>query len=143
VFKYQTIRKQELEEAVEYMTKLIQEAAMITYSCNKISSPRITHIPLHVKELAYEKRRARCRWQNSRNLLDKIYLNRFTHNLQRAIRWTKNEAFNHYITEISTSNHSIWKATNKFKRLIVPIPPLRKPDRRWARSTSKKINLIH
>jgi hypothetical protein len=89
-------------------------------------------------ELVYEKCRARCRWQNSRNLLDKTCLNRLTHNLQIAIRWTKNEAFSHYITELSTNDHSIWKATKIFKRPIVPIPPLRKPNRSWACSTSEK-----
>jgi hypothetical protein len=71
-------------------------------------------------------------------LQDKTYLNRLAHNLQTPIRRKNSEALNRYITELSTNHHSIWKATKKFKRLIVPIPPLRKPDRSWAHSTSEK-----
>jgi hypothetical protein len=81
--------KQELEEAVEYNTKLIQEAA-------KIFTPAIRHkvqeshnIQLHIKGLVYEKRRARRRWQNSRNSLNETYLNRLTNNLQTAVKRTK------------------------------------------------------
>jgi hypothetical protein len=129
--------KQELEEAVEYMTKLMQEAATISTPAIKHQVPESHNIPLHVKELAHEKRRARRRWQNSRNLQDKTYINRLTHNLQTAITVTKNEAFYH-ITELSTYDQSIWKATKEFKRVIVPIPPLRKPDRSWAHSPSEK-----
>jgi hypothetical protein len=51
---------------------------------------------------------------------------------------TKNETCNHYITELLTNDHSLLKATNKFKRSIIVIPPLRKPDRSWARSTGEK-----
>jgi CHAD domain-containing protein len=105
--------KQELKEAVDYMTKLIQEAAMISTPAIQHQVPESHNIPLQIKELVYEKCRASRRWQNSRNPLDKTYLNRLTHNLQTAIRQTKNEAFNRYITELSTNDHSIWKATKK------------------------------
>jgi hypothetical protein len=86
--KYLFKEKQELEEAVEYMTELIQEAATISTPAIKHQVPESHNIQLHVKELVYEKRRARRRWQNSRNPLDKTYLNRLTHNLQTAIRRT-------------------------------------------------------
>jgi hypothetical protein len=85
LFKCQT-KKKELEEAVEYMTKLIQEAATISTPAINHQVPESHNIPLHSEELVYEKCRARCRWQNSRNTLNKTYLNRLTHNLQTAIR---------------------------------------------------------
>jgi hypothetical protein len=50
----------------------------------------------------------------------------------------ENETFKHFITQLSTNDHSTWKATTKFERPIVPVPPLRKPDRSWACSTSEK-----
>jgi hypothetical protein len=72
--------------------------------------------------VVYEKRRARRRWQNSRNPPDKTYPNRLSHSLQTASRQTKkNETFNHYITELSTTGHSIWKATKEFETPIAPI----------------------
>jgi hypothetical protein len=64
------------------MTKLIQEAAMISTPAIRHQVPELHNITPHIKELVYEKRRARHRWQNSRNPLDKTFLNRLTHNLQ-------------------------------------------------------------
>jgi hypothetical protein len=61
--------KQVLEEAVEYMTKLIQEAATISTSAIRHQIPESQNIPLHIKELVYEEHRARRKWQNSRNPL--------------------------------------------------------------------------
>jgi hypothetical protein len=58
--------KQELEVGVEYMTKLIQKAATISTSGIIHRVPESHNIPLHMKELIYEKRRARRRWQNPR-----------------------------------------------------------------------------
>jgi hypothetical protein len=58
------------------------------------------------------------------------------------MRRAKNEAFNHYVTELSTNDRSICKATKKFKRPTVPIPPLRKPDRSRVCSTSEESMLL-
>jgi hypothetical protein len=80
---------EELEEAVDYMTKLIQAAATISIPAIEHHVPESHNIPLHVKELVFEKRRPRRRWQNSRYPLDKTYLNRLTHNLLTAIRRKK------------------------------------------------------
>jgi hypothetical protein len=33
----------------------------------------------------------------------------------------------------------LWKATKKFKRPITSIPPIRKTDRTWARSSTDKV----
>jgi hypothetical protein len=87
------------------MTTLIQVAATILPPAIKHQVTESHNIPLHIKELVQEKCRARRRWQNSRNLLDKTYLNRLTHNLQTTIRGTKNVTFHHYITELSTNDN--------------------------------------
>jgi hypothetical protein len=63
--------KQELEEAVEYMAKLIQEDATIFKPAIKHQVPELHNILLHIKELVCEKCRARCRSQNSSNPLNK------------------------------------------------------------------------
>jgi hypothetical protein len=89
--KFQTKDKQELEEAIEYITKLIQEAVTISTPIIRKQAPESHSIPLQLKDLVHEKRRARRRWQNTRNPQDKIYLNRLTHNLPAAIRRIKNE----------------------------------------------------
>jgi hypothetical protein len=54
----------------------------------------------------------------------------------------KNETFKTYITTLSPNDHSLWKATKKFKRPTIAIPPIRKHDRTWARTNREKTNLF-
>jgi hypothetical protein len=70
------------------MTKLIEEAATIPTPAIKHQVPQSHSIPLHIREPAYETRRARRRWQHSRNPQDETYLNGLTYNLRTAIRRT-------------------------------------------------------
>jgi hypothetical protein len=66
------------------MTKLMQEAATISTPAIQHLVPEPDNMSLHIKELVYEKRRARRRWKNSQNSLEKTYLNRLPHNLQTS-----------------------------------------------------------
>lgn len=95
-------------------------------------APETHNIPLHIRQLVTEKRRARGKWHRTRNPRDKTILNRLTHRLHNALSENRNATFNYYISNLSPEDHSIWKATNKFKRPIMPVPPLRKPDGKWA-----------
>jgi hypothetical protein len=116
---------QDLEDAVDYITQLIQTAAW-TSTPNRENTLQDAHnLPLHIRELIYEKRRARRRWQNSRNPLDRTELNKLTHNLRSAMTQAKNETFKTYITNLSPDDHSLWKATKIFKRPKIVIPPIR------------------
>jgi hypothetical protein len=38
--------------------------------------------------------------------------------------------------------HSLWKATKKFKRPTIAIPPIRNQDGSWARTNKEKTNLF-
>jgi hypothetical protein len=79
---------------------------------------------------------------NSRNPLDKTELNKLTYDLRSAILQAKNETFQTYITNLSPDDHSLWEATNKFKRPTIAIPPIIKHDIRWARTNKEKTNLF-
>jgi len=108
-------------------------------SCVAIHTGEETNnISLHIKELVYEKRSARCRWQNTRSPLDKTHLNRLTHNLRLAIRQARNDTFKLYTANLTPDDHSLWKATKRFKRPTMAIPLLRKQDSSWARSNMEK-----
>ena len=72
----------ELEEAVQHLTTLIQEDAWLSTPERKKSIQETNNITLHIRELVYEKRSARRRWQNSRSPLDKTHLNRLTRNFR-------------------------------------------------------------
>ena len=129
-----------MEDAVQHLTTLIQEAAWLSTPERKKTTQKTNNIPLHVKELVREKRSERLRWQNTRSLLDKTHVNRLTHNLRSAIRQAKNDTFKLYTANLTPDDHSLWKATKKFKRPTMAIPPLRKPHFSWARSNTEKTN---
>lgn len=130
----------EIDETVEYLTNLIQEAAWQATPSDHKHAPEIHNIPLHIRQLVVEKRRARAKWQRSRNPRDKTTLNNLTHRLRNVIQENRNATFSYYISTLSPEDHTIWKATKKFKRPITQIPPLRKPAGNWARSKEEKAN---
>lgn len=132
----------DIEEAVQYLTTTLQDAAWIATPMDDISHPEVNNIPLYIKELVQEKRRARGRWQRNRNIQDKRELNRLTRRLRAALNRSRNETFKQYIAKLSPNDHTIWKATKKFKRPVVAIPPIRKPDGSWARTDEEKANLF-
>jgi hypothetical protein len=57
----------ELDQGTKYFTTLIQEAAWYSTPAPPDKTNNTHNIPLHIRELLTEKRRARNRWQNSRN----------------------------------------------------------------------------
>jgi hypothetical protein len=127
---------------VEYTTHLIQTTAWTSTPNRENTLQDAQNLRLHIRELIYEKLIARCRWQNSRNPLGKTELYKLTQNLQSAITQAKQEKFKTYITNLSTDDHSLWKATKKCKRLTIAIPPVRKQDGSWARTNKEKTNLF-
>ena len=128
----------ELEDAVDYIINLIQEAAWRATPPGHQIPPDKHNVPLHIRHLITEKRRARSRWQRTRNLRDKTVLNRLTHELTNALKEVRNETFRYYVSTLSPNDHTIWKATKKINRPITPIPPIRKHDGSWARSHEEK-----
>jgi hypothetical protein len=47
-----------------------------------------------------------------------------------------------YITNLPPDDHSLWKATKKFRRQTIAIPQIRKQDRSWTRTHKEKTNLF-
>jgi hypothetical protein len=106
---------EDIEEVIQCLTQNIQDASWkATPSIHKMKQEK-QNTPLHIRQLISEKRRARRIWQRTRNPSDKTNLNRLNHNLTRALQKAKNENFYSYITQLSSDDHSLWKATKKFK----------------------------
>lgn len=140
-----TIKLQEpddIDTTVDYFTKVIQEAAWKSTPPEPSGVESSCNTPLFIRELVAEKRRARCRWQRSRNRIDKIEYNRLTRQLKSALQNIRNTEFEAYITNLSKEDHSIWKATKKFKRPITHIPPIRKEDDSWAKTDKEKASIF-
>jgi hypothetical protein len=102
-----------------------------------LSAP-VNATPLHIRKLVADKRRARSRWQRSRNQGDRTIYNRMKRNLQAALRDAQNDTFKKYITSLSPDDNSLWKATKGFKRPQASIPPVRASDGSWAKNDIEK-----
>jgi len=84
-------------------------------------APVNTTFPHICKQVA-EIRKARSRWQRSRNQDDRAIYNRLKPNLQTALKEARNATFEQFITSVSPDDTSLWKAAKSFKRPQVSIP---------------------
>lgn len=133
---------QDIDDVVEYTTKLIQEAAQYATPPPPDNISRTTNIPKHISDLIAEKRRVRQHWQNTRNPADKTRLNRLTRQLRQLLKKRNNELFEDYLINLNTHDGSLWKPTKKLKRPIQRVPPLRKSDQNWAKTDQEKAQLF-
>jgi hypothetical protein len=128
----------EHDQATQYFTTLIQDAAWYSIPTSTNEIKNTCNILLHIRGLVAEKRRASSRWQMSRNNEDRINYNRLKRRLYNTLANTRNVTFEQYVTSLSKDDHTIWKATKIFKRHQLSIPPMRKADRSWAKCDSEK-----
>jgi hypothetical protein len=124
----------ELDQATQYFTTIIQEAAWYSTPTPPNKTTNMYNIPLHIGELVAEKGRARNRWQNSLNNNDRINYNRLKRQLHNMLANIRNINFERYITSLSKDDHPIWKATKTFKRPQFSTPPIRRLDQSWTKS---------
>lgn len=136
--------KEQLEMEVETFTKIIQTAAWN----NTKELPHRTignNYPIEIMNLVKEKRKARRRWQQTRDPADKTILNNKTQQLKRKIQKIKEDFINNYFTNLTAdeeTEYSLWRATRKLKRPVTHIPPLRKSDGGWARNSKEKADIF-
>lgn len=131
---------EELELASENFMKLIQNSAWNNTRMSTSTKICINY-PEHILKKVKEKRRARKRWQQSRDPADKNILNNLTQQLNREIKWFKDNSLKNYLSNLSAekeSNYSLWKATKKFKNTVAHRAPIRKSDGSWAKSNHDK-----
>uniref|UniRef100_A0A1Y1KFT3 Reverse transcriptase domain-containing protein n=1 Tax=Photinus pyralis TaxID=7054 RepID=A0A1Y1KFT3_PHOPY len=138
--KHRIKQPEDLDRSVQYLVTLIQEAAW--EATTKVTEPdhHTKNVPFYIKELIAEKRRARAKWQRSRNATDKLNYNRLTRRLRTVLLDCQNAKFNYYLKNLKQEDHTIWRATKGFKRPQVGIPPIRKTNGDWARSNKEKSN---
>lgn len=92
-----------------------------------------------------EKRKARKRWQQSRDPADKNILNNLSQQLSREIKWFKENSLKNYLSNLTAekeSNYSLWKATKKLKNTVAHSAPIRKTDGTWAKSNKEKAEVF-
>lgn len=128
----------DLDEATQYLTTTIQNAAWQATPSATSTHPADTNIPRHIRHLVTEKRKARKKWQQTKQRQNKTLYNRLTHQLHTELMKVRNDTFQYYITNLSPIDHTIWKATKKFNRPTASIPPIKNLDDTWARSDKEK-----
>lgn len=135
---------EELEEASENFMKLIQNSAW--ENTKPRQSVKIsTSYPEYITSKVKAKRRARKRWQQSRDPADKNILNNLTQRLSREIEWFKENSMKNYLSNLSAekeSNYSLWKATKKLKNTVSHKAPIKKTDGSWAKSNKEKAEIF-
>jgi hypothetical protein len=103
----------EMEEVIQYFITLESNVVFNTHPKKEIKET--DNIPLHIRELVTEKRRARSRWQTSRNNDYRLIYSRLSRKLHNALKNEKNETLEHYTVSLSKDDHTIWKATKSSK----------------------------
>jgi len=53
-----------------------------------------------------------------------------------------NSSFEHYITHLSPTDNTLWKATKSLKHPQAPVQQIRKPNNEWALSDNDKANVF-
>jgi hypothetical protein len=89
-----------IDEAVHSHTCLIKEAAWKSTPLTPPGNEPTNSTPLYIRKLVTEKRRARNRWQRSRNPLDKREYNQLTRHLRAAIQESRNATFGTYTSTV-------------------------------------------
>jgi hypothetical protein len=82
-------------------------------------------------------------WQRSRNPHDTNLLNRVSQQLSKEIKTIKQSSINKFLTELtqdSSTEDSLWKATKYLERPIAQLAPIKKTDGRWAHNNLEKAN---
>lgn len=134
----------QLDIAVEELTKKVQWAAWKNTKTSKLISRKTSPCyPEHILSLVREKRKARKRWQQSRDPADKTVLNNLTQQLSRNIKTLKENSLREYLANLSDkkeTNYSLWKATKS--KNIAYCPPIKKPDGTWAKSDREKADVF-
>ncbi|KAI5710539.1 hypothetical protein M8J75_009509 [Diaphorina citri] len=131
----------EIDEAAQYLTTLIQQAAHFATPENK-KEEGIINIPKEIRDLIAEKRTVRRRWRSNRNPIDKTLLNKLTRKLTSLLQKKRNESFGNYLMSLSINDNSLWTATKGLKRPTKHVPPLLKGNGEYAKSNEEKANLF-
>lgn len=134
----------DIDNAVEYFTKTIQEAVWKS-TPDKLNSHASQDVPLLIKGKIADKRRLRKTWQRTRAPSDKTRLNQATRELKILLNNDKNNRIQNYLKELSASaatEYSLWKATKTINRPQISNPPLRTTDGNWAMSNKDKAEVF-
>jgi len=121
---------QEIDDAVDNLTTLIQAAAFKSNTLNATTNSAHKHpfVSEQVRSLIVEKRRARARYQTTRLPSHKSAYNKLANSLKKCLAKNKADMFEQKLTSLSSVDGSLWRETKKLLQYKRPSVPLKKPD---------------
>ena len=130
----------EIDSALTSLINTIKQAT-------QDATPKITflnntrNLPIEIKKLIAEKRRARARWHRSQAPIDKTTYNHISNRLKCKIKEERERSFSEYVTSLNRYDNTIWKPIKHLKKPKTQIHPVRNemaPQTLWARSDEEK-----
>lgn len=133
----------DIDTAVNYLTNIIQTAAWSANTPKKhLHNNNTNSLPTNIRILIAEKRRARAIYQRTRLPSHKKIYNKLANTLKKVLSKIKNRSFENFLTNLSTNNGSLWKATKLALHYKVTTPPIKRSDGSYASSDSEKAELF-
>lgn len=136
---------EELEQQTNNFIGYIRMAASLATPESKDKAEIEVKYPAEIRELIKERRKARRIWHLTRNPADKTTFNRISNKVNRLIKSFKQDCFDNYLSGLGPEmdkDYSLWKATSKFKRPVVRVPPIRNAQGSWVRQDKEKAELF-
>jgi len=133
---------EDIDSAVNSFTNIIQSAAWSTTSEANHSCLYQPSLPSHIRTLIVEKRRARALYQRDRLPSLKQKYNKLANSLKKVLSKNKDISFANRLTNLSTKDRSLWKATKQILQYKAASPPIKNPDGNLAYSDAEKAELF-
>ncbi|KAL4156008.1 hypothetical protein QTP88_000043 [Uroleucon formosanum] len=108
------------------------QSAIFDSSSNPNKSTKPKNILKILNEMLAQKRRARARWQSTRNPLDKHALNSISNRLNKEFYKINSERYENNITKLQSINGFLWRKTKNILKLKELIPPIKLPNNKIA-----------
>jgi len=137
--------KQEIDLQYEKFTDLLQDAARKATPNIEAKPIQEANYPAEIRELIKERRKARRLWHRTRNRTDKSYFNHISNKVNKLTKLHKQKCLDDYLMNLGPGkdkDYSLWKATRKYKRPNVQIPPIKDSNGKWLRKDSEKTELF-
>lgn len=122
----------DINEAVDNITKLIQQSAQYATPKNSVKNNENNNIPKQIADLIVERRQTRRLWMHTRDPQIKTVLNRLTRNLHHLLKTRDNEILENCLVNLNTQDNSLWRPTKILKRPQQRVPTLKISEERWA-----------
>ena len=137
--------KEELECAFQNFINLLQLAAREATPIPSEKPEYEINYPAEIRELIKERRKLRRIWHSSRHPNDKKKFNEVSNLVNRLIKEFKQSCIDEYLNGLGTGadkEYSLWKATRRFKRPMIQVPPIKNALGQWVRKDEEKAELF-